>query len=252
MTGGADRLTSRLAIELTGAGLTYADSTQALQALDLRVPAGQFISLLGPSGCGKSTLLKLMSGLLTPTQGRIQRTGARLSYVFQDATLMPWASVADNVRLPLDLAHIPKVVAAERVQQVLATVGLTDFAQHKPHQLSGGMQMRASIARSLVTQPDVLLMDEPFGALDEITRHQLDDELRAMWQRQPGLTIVFVTHSIAEAVFLSQRVIVMGARPGRIVADRNIDTPLQRDDAFRTSPQFNAQVRELLKLMQVG
>jgi len=252
VTSGADRLTSRLAIELTGAGLTYADGTQALQTLDLRIPAGQFISLLGPSGCGKSTLLKLMSGLLTPTQGRIQRTGARLSYVFQDATLMPWASVADNVRLPLDLAHIPKMVAAERVQQVLATVGLTNFARHKPHQLSGGMQMRASIARSLVTQPDVLLMDEPFGALDEITRHQLDDELRALWQRQPGLTIVFVTHSIAEAVFLSERVIVMGARPGRFVADRTIDTTLERDEAFRTSPQFNAQMRELLKLMQAG
>lgn len=240
------------AIELIDAGLTYADGTQALQPLDLRVPAGQFISLLGPSGCGKSTLLKLMSGLLTPTQGRIQRTDSRLSYVFQDATLMPWASVADNVRLPLDLAHSPKAVAAERVQQALATVGLTDFAQHKPHQLSGGMQMRASIARALVTQPDVLLMDEPFGALDEITRHQLDDELRALWQRQPGLTVVFVTHSIAEAVFLSQRVIVMGARPGRIVADRAIDTPQPRDDAFRTSPQFNAQVRELLQLMQAG
>ncbi|MCC7545912.1 MAG: ABC transporter ATP-binding protein [Aquabacterium sp.] len=240
------------AIELIDAGLTYADGTQALQPLDLRVPAGQFISLLGPSGCGKSTLLKLMSRLLTPTQGRIQRTDSRLSYVFQDATLMPWASVADNVRLPLDLAHSPKAVAAERVQQTLATVGLTDFAQHKPHQLSGGMQMRASIARALVTQPDVLLMDEPFGALDEITRHQLDDELRALWQRQPGLTVVFVTHSIAEAVFLSQRVIVMGARPGRIVADRAIDTPLPRDEAFRTSPQFNAQVRELLQLMQAG
>lgn len=240
------------AIELIDAGLTYADGTQALQPLDLRVPAGQFISLLGPSGCGKSTLLKLMSGLLTPTQGRIQRTDSRLSYVFQDATLMPWASVADNVRLPLDLAHSPKAVAAERVQQALATVGLTDFAQHKPHQLSGGMQMRASIARALVTQPDVLLMDEPFGALDEITRHQLDDELRALWQRQPGLTVVFVTHSIAEAVFLSQRVIVMGARPGRILADRSIDTPLPRDEAFRTSPQFNAQVRELLQLMQAG
>ena len=240
------------AIELIDAGLTYADGTQALQPLDLRVPAGQFISLLGPSGCGKSTLLKLMSGLLTPTQGRIQRTDSRLSYVFQDATLMPWASVADNVRLPLDLAHSPKTVAAERVQQTLATVGLTDFAHHKPHQLSGGMQMRASIARALVTQPDVLLMDEPFGALDEITRHQLDDELRALWQRQPGLTVVFVTHSIAEAVFLSQRVIVMGARPGRIVADRAIDTPLPRDEAFRTSPQFNAQVRELLQLMQAG
>lgn len=240
------------AIELIGAGLTYADGTQALQPLDLRVPAGQFISLLGPSGCGKSTLLKLMSGLLTPTQGHIQRTGTRLSYVFQDATLMPWASVVDNVRLPLDLAHTPKAVAAERVQQTLATVGLTDFAQHKPHQLSGGMQMRASIARSLVTQPDVLLMDEPFGALDEITRHQLDDELRALWQRQPGLTVVFVTHSIAEAVFLSQRIIVMGARPGRIVADYAIDTRPGRDETFRTSPEFNAHVRDLLTLMQPG
>lgn len=238
------------ALELISAGLTYADGTQALQPLDLRIPAGQFVSLLGPSGCGKSTLLKLVSGLIAPTTGHILRASTRLSYVFQDATLMPWASVAENVRLPLDLAQTPRPLANERTHQALAQVGLADFAQHKPHQLSGGMQMRASIARSLVTQPDVLLMDEPFGALDEITRHKLDTDLRKLWQDQPGLTVVFVTHSIAEAVFLSQRVIVMGARPGRVVADQPIQSTQAHDNAFRTSPEFNAHVRDLLQLMQ--
>lgn len=245
-------LESAPAIELIEAELRYADGTQALQALDLRVPTGQFISLLGPSGCGKSTLLKMVSGLLLPTKGHIQRATHRLSYVFQDATLMPWASVADNVRLPLDLAGVTRPIATQRTLQALTQVGLADFAKHKPHQLSGGMQMRASIARSLVTEPDVLLMDEPFGALDEITRYKLDSDLHTLWKSQPGLTIVFVTHSIAEAVFLSQRVIVMGARPGRIVADMTMDATTPRDDAFRTSPEFNAHVRDLLQLMHTA
>lgn len=165
---------------------------------------------------------------------------------------MPWADVWHNVRLPLDLAGVSRPTADEQVKRVLTLVGLEGFARHKPHQLSGGMQMRASIARSLVTQPDLLLMDEPFGALDDITRQKLDSDLLRLWQHQPSLTVVFVTHSIAEAVFLSQRVVVMAPRPGRIQADINIDAPYPRDDDFRTSPQFNDWVRQLQHAMQTS
>ncbi|HET8695067.1 MAG TPA: ABC transporter ATP-binding protein [Aquabacterium sp.] len=250
------------AVELDQASLTYPDGTVALQPVSLQIEPGQFVSLLGPSGCGKSTLLKLISGLLQPSTGQVLRLGQpaklpdrgsaqarHLSYVFQDATLMPWADVEHNVRLPLDLAGTPRAEADERVKQVLTLVSLDGFARHKPHQLSGGMQMRVSIARSLITQPELLLMDEPFGALDEITRQKLDGELSALWLKQPTLTSVFVTHSIAEAVFLSQRVIVMAARPGRVIADLAITAPFPRDEDFRTSPDFNHWVRQLQHLM---
>ncbi len=251
------------AVELIGAGQTYADGTQALQPVDLAIQAGQFVSLLGPSGCGKSTLLKMASGLLPPSQGHLLRWGMpaalpghrsssshALSYVFQEATLMPWADVWHNVRLPLDLAGVSRTKADEQVKRVLTLVGLEGFARHKPHQLSGGMQMRASIARSLITQPDLLLMDEPFGALDEITRQKLDSDLLRLWLHEPSLTVVFVTHSIAEAVFLSQRVVVMAPRPGRIQADITINAPYPRDDDFRTSAQFNVWVRQLQHTLQ--
>ena len=249
------------AVELVNAEQTYANGTQALAPVQLGVEAGQFVSLLGPSGCGKSTLLKMVSGLLAPSKGQVMRWGQMaslpeqqgphpLSYVFQDATLMPWADVQANVRLPLDLAHVPQTESIERVRQALTMVGLDAFAQHKPQELSGGMQMRASIARSLVTRPDLLLMDEPFGALDEITRQKLDSELLNLWQQQRSLTVMFVTHSIAEAVFLSQRVVVMAARPGRVLADVVIDEPYPRDETFRTSPQFNDWVRQLNQIMR--
>lgn len=239
------------AIELQGASLTYPNGTIALAATDLRIESGQFVSLLGPSGCGKSTLLKMMSGLLAPSGGHVHTAAGpeSLSYVFQDATLMPWADVWHNVRLPLDLAGTPKSQANERVHEALKLVGLDGFARHKPHQLSGGMQMRASIARGLVTRPKLLLMDEPFGALDEITRHKLDSDLHRLWLREPELTVVFVTHSVAEAVYLSQRVIVMGSKPGRIVADLIIDEPYPREVDVRTSAAFNEQVRTLHHLL---
>lgn len=239
------------AIELQGASLTYPNGTIALAATDLRIESGQFVSLLGPSGCGKSTLLKMMSGLLAPSGGHVHTAAGpeSLSYVFQDATLMPWADVWHNVRLPLDLAGTPKSQANERVHEALKLVGLDGFARHKPHQLSGGMQMRASIARGLVTRPKLLLMDEPFGALDEITRHKLDSDLHRLWLREPELTVVFVTHSVAEAVYLSQRVIVMGTKPGRIVADLIIDEPYPREVDVRTSAAFNEQVRTLHHLL---
>ncbi len=195
----------------------------------------------------------MVAGLLEPSDGRIllsrkpvQDANAehQLSFVFQEATLMPWSTVEANVRLPLDLAGVPKAEAAPRVAQALEMVGLGAFGQHRPRELSGGMQMRVSIARGLVTQPKLLLMDEPFGALDEFTRNKLDTDLLNLWRRQ-GLTVVFVTHSISEAVFLSTRVIVMAARPGRVVEDIAIDASIARDDDYRTSPRFNELVRHL-------
>ena len=232
------------AVELQEVEQVYPNGTRALMPVSLRIQPGEFVSLLGPSGCGKSTLLKMVAGLLQPTAGRIQLSGQALSFVFQEATLMPWADVHTNVRLPLDLAGVPRPQADGRVDEALQLVGLSTFAKQRPRELSGGMQMRVSIARGLVTRPRLLLMDEPFGALDEITRNKLDADLLALW-RQQGLTVVFVTHSITEAVFLSSRVIVMGARPGRVVEDHALDNPWPRDDDYRTSPAFNAHVRHL-------
>ncbi|RZK99238.1 MAG: ABC transporter ATP-binding protein [Rubrivivax sp.] len=232
------------AIDVQGAAHVYPNGTQALQPVKLAVAEGEFLTLLGPSGCGKSTLLRLMAGLLLPTRGGIVVQGRRLSFVFQDATLMPWASVHANVRLPLDLAGVPRLEADRRVAQALALVGLQKTAQQRPRELSGGMQMRVSIARGLVTEPRILLMDEPFGALDEITRQGLDDELLKLWQAQ-GLTVVFVTHSISEAVYLSQRVVVMAAHPGRVLDEVSIDAPCPRGDDWRASPTFHTLERHL-------
>ncbi|MCE0490854.1 ABC transporter ATP-binding protein [Pantoea sp. Mb-10] len=234
------------AIEVLSAEKIYPNGTRALLPVDLTVRPGEFVSLLGPSGCGKSTLLKMIAGLIEPSDGKLmlfrrdRRENQRdlpLSFVFQEATLMPWSTVHKNVRLPLDLAGVPRGEANTRVQEILALVGLGQFGHVLPRELSGGMQMRVSIARGLVTRPRVLLMDEPFGALDEITRNKLDSDLLDLWQEQK-LTVVFVTHSIQEAVFLSQRVIMMAARPGRVVDDIRIETRLPRDDAFRVSQPF--------------
>ncbi|MDE1165877.1 MAG: ABC transporter ATP-binding protein [Pseudomonas sp.] len=237
---------------------TYGNGTQALQRMKLSVARGEFVSLLGPSGCGKSTLLKMFAGLEQPSAGHLRwwgkgqieqaEVGRKLAMVFQEATLMPWAKVADNVRLPLDLAGVPKASSVPAVQAALELVGLGAFAQAYPRELSGGMQMRASIARALAMQPNLLLMDEPFGALDEFTRNRLDSDLRQLWA-QRDLTVVFVTHSIYEAVYLSSRVVVMGARPGRVLADVAIDGPAVRDEAFRTSAGFIQQCAHLSSLL---
>jgi NitT/TauT family transport system ATP-binding protein len=237
---------------------TYPNGTRALDRVRLSIQRGEFVSLLGPSGCGKSTLLKMFAGLEQPSAGHIRwwggnmatvnTPGRTLAMVFQEATLMPWAKVADNVRLPLDLAGVARADSMPRVEQALEMVGLGKFGQVYPRELSGGMQMRASIARALATEPNLLLMDEPFGALDEFTRNKLDADLRALWA-QRDLTVVFVTHSIYEAVYLSTRVVVMAARPGRIIADVPIDAPRERGDDFRISPQFMGYCKQLSDLL---
>jgi NitT/TauT family transport system ATP-binding protein len=235
----------------------YARGTLALQGISFEVGAREFVSLLGPSGCGKSTVLRLVAGLDEPTSGQIDSpalssaTTSHTAFVFQDPTLMPWASVFDNVWLPLRLAGRSKAEATTQVQQVLALVGLADFASAFPAELSGGMRMRASIARALVTQPRVLLMDEPFAALDEITRQRLNADLLAWWESN-ALAVLFVTHSVFEAVFLSQRVLVMGARPGRIVAEVIVDEPLPRTAEFRTSQRYAQICREVTRALEIA
>jgi NitT/TauT family transport system ATP-binding protein len=243
------------AVEVLSAEKTYPNGTLALKPVELTVREGEFVTLLGPSGCGKSTLLKMIAGLLEPSDGRIlmwrkpveqfESTGRRLSFVFQEATLMPWARVMANVRLPLDLSRKESREAAEaKVRAALALVGLERFEHALPRELSGGMQMRVSIARGLVTEPSLLLMDEPFGALDEITRNRLDSDLLDLWQRQK-LTVIFVTHSIYEAVYLSNRVVVMAARPGRVVEEVTIDEPYPRSAEFRVSTAFSHYAKRL-------
>ena len=242
------------AVEVLSAEKTYPNGTQALLPVDLTIEEGEFVTLLGPSGCGKSTLLKMVAGLLEPTDGRLhlwrkpvaqlEESGKKMAFVFQSPTLMPWASVQTNVRLPLDLAGVPRADADARVTEALALVGLSKFANALPRALSGGMQMRVSIARGLVTQPDLLLMDEPFGALDEITRHKLDADLLDLW-RKKKLTVIFVTHSIHEAVFLSSRVVMMAARPGRVVEGVRIDAPYPRTADFMVSPEFSRYAKLL-------
>jgi NitT/TauT family transport system ATP-binding protein len=222
------------------------------------VQPGEFVTLLGPSGCGKSTLLNMIAKLVEPSAGKllwwgsghdhVGEPGRKLVMVFQDATLMPWARVQANVRLPLDLAGIEKNTSDQRVAEALALVGLNGFERHYPRQLSGGMQMRTSIARALVTDPNLLLMDEPFGALDEFTRNKLDADLIELWWKKK-LTVLFVTHSIYEAVFLSTRVVVMAARPGRVLKEVAIDEPHPRKDAFRVTQKFAAYARELSELL---
>src|ERR1700742_3141264 len=237
------------AISLRGVTKIYDSGIAALGPLDLDVRHGEFVSLLGPSGCGKSTALRLIAGLSAPTSGTVElarrsRTGQSIGFVFQEPTLMPWASVRDNVRLPLKLAGVRAAEASARVTEALTQVGLAEFADSFPRELSGGMKMRVSLARALVTDPDILLMDEPFAALDEITRFRLNNDLLALW-RNLRKTILFVTHSVFESVYLSQRVIVMTARPGRIRSEFHIDAPEPRTEDFRTSAEYGGYCRQV-------
>jgi NitT/TauT family transport system ATP-binding protein len=237
-------------VALRGVGKTFPNGTIALTGLDLDVRDGEFLSLLGPSGCGKSTALRIIAGLSEPTQGAVkwphaatQTVGeSRIGFVFQEPTLMPWASVFDNVALPLKLKGVPAVKAAGRVEAALERVGLQKFSRAYPRELSGGMRMRVSIARALVTEPALLLMDEPFAALDEITRFKLNNDLLQVWQAL-RTTVVFVTHSVFESVYLSSRVVVMAARPGRVFTELAIDAPYPRDQDFRTSAEYAAFCR---------
>jgi len=243
-------MSSQLAIALNHVSKVYSNGTIALQDMNLTIEKSQFVSLVGPSGCGKSTVLKIIAGLSKMSSGTIESDSidsqrkSKLAFVFQEAALMPWATVIDNVLLPLKLTKVPKKDANALVEEALELVGLKGFERAYPRQLSGGMQMRVSIARALVTKPDILLMDEPFGALDEITRSKLNNDLLNLWERKHW-TVIFVTHNIYESVYLSNRVIVMAARPGRVVADLTIDAPYPRNEEFRTSPLYNQYCREV-------
>jgi NitT/TauT family transport system ATP-binding protein len=222
----------------------FPNQTLALQGLDLAVERGEFVALLGASGCGKSTLLRLLAGLETPSAGRLVRNGlpdspGSTGFVFQQPTLMPWARVDDNVALPLRLQGATRAAIEAAVAPALAAVGLSDFGRSFPRELSGGMQMRVSIARALITSPSLLLLDEPFAALDEISRFRLNQDLLALWLRD-RFTAVFVTHSVYEAVFLARRIVVMAPRPGRVAEQIEIDAPYPRDEGFRSSPAFAA------------
>jgi NitT/TauT family transport system ATP-binding protein len=237
-------------VSLRDVGKTFESGTTALAGFDLEVRGGEFVSLLGPSGCGKSTALRIVAGLSAPSAGTVAwpQGSGRIGFVFQEPTLMPWASVAANVALPLRLAHADRGKADAAVQQSLHRVGLSDFARAYPRELSGGMKMRASIARALVTEPDLLLMDEPFAALDEINRFKLNNDLLALWQSLER-TVVFVTHSVFESVYLSQRILVMSSRPGRVVANITIPAACPRDEEFRTSAEYAGYCRQVAQAL---
>jgi NitT/TauT family transport system ATP-binding protein len=242
-------VTSAALVSLRGVAKRYSTGTVAVQGIDLDIDQGDFLALLGPSGCGKSTLLRMVAGLAEPSAGRIAWPGGMtraqdIGFVFQEPTLMPWASAIANVALPLELAGTPKREAEDRAAAMLARVELKGFERAFPRALSGGMKMRVSIARALVTRPRLLLMDEPFAALDEITRHRLNNDLLALWEAE-RFTVVFVTHSVFESVYLARRIVVMAPRPGRIEAEIAVDTTGPRDEAFRTSADYAAHCREV-------
>lgn len=233
-------------------------TTTALDDVSFEIGSGEFVSLIGPSGCGKSTLLRLVAGLMVPTAGELSvndmtpreaRRGRQFGIVFQSPVLFDWRTVEENIGLPLQIFRTPKAEIRERVRELTETVGLTEFLGHYPWQLSGGMQQRVAIARALTFRPPFLLMDEPFGALDMITRDRMGSELLRIWAATPGTTVMFITHSISEAVMLSDRVVVMSARPGRVVRTVNIDLPRPRTEAVRESPEFFEYDTELRRLL---
>ena len=241
-------------VSLRDVGKTFESGTVALDGFSFDVRDGEFVALLGPSGCGKSTALLIIAGLSKATQGAVTSPATEagsIGFVFQEPTLMPWASVATNVRLPLKLARADDAKSQSAVAQALARVGLADFADAYPRELSGGMKMRASIARALVTEPDLLLMDEPFAALDEITRFKLNNDLLALW-RNLRRTVIFVTHSVFESVYLAQRIVVMTPRPGRAFAEIVIDAPYPRDERFRTSADYAALCRRVAEALSAA
>jgi NitT/TauT family transport system ATP-binding protein len=238
-------------VSLHGVGKTFPNRVVALRDATFDIGEREFVSLLGPSGCGKSTALRIIAGLTEPSTGEVtwreraaQGAAGEIGFVFQEPTLMPWASVANNVYLPLKLAGADRSSSMPRIRDALARVGLDAFENAFPRELSGGMKMRVSIARALVTAPKLLLMDEPFAALDEITRFRLNNDLLQLWATMRQ-TAVFVTHSVFESVYLSSRVVVMTARPGRVFVSIPIDAPYPRSEAFRTSPEYAALCRKV-------
>jgi NitT/TauT family transport system ATP-binding protein len=249
------RSTRGVRVRVEGLRRSFASGAAVIDGLDLDVTEGSFVALLGPSGCGKSTLLRLLAGLDAPDAGKVTLSGgaagARVAFVFQDAHLLPWRSVIDNAALPLELAGVPRERRLAEARRALSDVGLAEAMVKLPHELSGGMRMRVSLARALVTQPDLLLLDEPFAALDEMTRQRLDDQLRALWRRL-GMTVIFVTHSVDEAAYLAERAIVLSARPARIVDDHTLALPGERAVALRTQAAFASEARALRDALERG
>jgi NitT/TauT family transport system ATP-binding protein len=249
------QVTAPALVSLHEVGKTFPNGLAALANYDLDVRQGEILTLLGPSGCGKSTVLRLIAGLANPTAGAIDWSAPQvknnIGVVFQDATLLPWASVFDNVFLPLRLKGVPREAASPRVDEALAHVGLLNFSRALPRELSGGMRMRCAIARALVTRPELMMMDEPFAALDEVTRFKLNDDLLAL-KRRFGATIVFVTHSVFEAAYLSTRIVVMSRRAGRLIDEIEIDSEIPRDDDYRSSKTFADVCRRASQALRVS
>ena len=243
-------------IEMQGVGKQFSKGTIAVRGMSLSIREGEFVSLIGPSGCGKSTVLKMIAGLLTYSAGTITVNGRPpgagsqdIGYVFQDATLMPWATAFDNVYLPLRLRGARKHEARSQIEEALDSVDLLQFASAYPRELSGGMKMRVSIARALVMRPRLLLMDEPFAALDEMTRFRLNNDVLALWEAQ-SLTVIFVTHSVFESVYLSSRVVVMAARPGRAVQDIDLAGSYPRTEQYRTTGEYAESCRIVSRALE--
>jgi NitT/TauT family transport system ATP-binding protein len=238
-------------LRLSGIEKTFDRGLQALAGFSLDLIEGEFVSLVGPSGCGKSTALRIIAGLIAPTAGTLEWADKRpeLGFVFQEPTLMPWADTLANVRLPLALEEMPRREANARAEAALARVGLGTFAKAYPRELSGGMKMRVSIARALTAQPKLLLMDEPFAALDELTRQTLNDDLLKLWA-EDGLTVIFVTHSVFESTYLSSRVVVMTPRPGRVAAQIDLPLPRSRNVDYRLSAEFAENARKVSEILR--
>jgi NitT/TauT family transport system ATP-binding protein len=240
-------------VSLRGVSKSFDSGLQAIGGLDLEVNRGDFLSLVGPSGCGKSTALRIIAGLLQPTSGAVMFGGAKpkVGFVFQEPTLMPWATALDNTRLALDLTQVGRTEADRRAREALARVGLHGFEGAYPRELSGGMKMRVSIARAIAAQPKLVLMDEPFAALDELTRQALNDDLLKLW-REDALTVVFVTHSVFESTYLSSRVVVMTPRPGRVASDLLLSPPQDRDAGYRLTSDFTQAARQVSEALKRG